>query len=66
MTYTYNIEQTEAYNATSRDFRPAFEVQCVRLSPAGDIRREVLATYTNRAAAELVISALRAAQNDLK
>ena len=63
--HTYNIEHTEAFNTETRDFRPAFEVQHVRFSPAGDIRREVLATYTNRAAAELVVSALTAAQTDL-
>lgn len=65
MNYAYNIEPTEVFNAEARDFRPAFEVQYVRCSPAGAVRREILATYTNRAAAELVVSALRAAQTDL-
>ena len=37
MTYTYNIDPTEVFNAEARDFRPAFEVQYVRTSPAGDI-----------------------------
>ena len=65
MTYTYNIVQDERFNFDTQDVRDVFEVQLVTFSPVGDIRRNVLATYTTRAAAELVISALRAAQNDL-
>lgn len=65
MTYTYNIAPTEVFNAEARDYRPAFEVHYVTFDALDHTHTEVLATYTTRAAAELVISALRAAQNDL-
>jgi len=65
MKTTYNIHESEEWRPDMRDFAPVFNVKCIRTTPAGTAETRTLATYTNRAAADLVISALRAAQNDL-
>ena len=64
MNTSYRIQETHLFRPERRDYIDAFQVQYVKTTHAGS-RTEVLATYTTRAAAELVISALRAAQNDL-
>ena len=59
---TYTLQEVEAFCPSTRDIRNTYEV-AVHLTPGGS---HVLAAYKTRAAAELVISALRAAQSDLK
>ena len=74
MNTSYRIQEMPLYRPEHRDYIDAFQVQYVKTELAlytiiqethAGSRTEVLATYTTRAAAELVISALRAAQNDL-
>lgn len=62
MSPLYTLQEVEAFCPSTRDIRTTYEVS-VQLDRSGS---HVLAAYKTRAAAELVISALRAAQSDLK